>query len=51
MGTPSQYTADVKGKLQLFREVKLHSLINKKYAQAAGAAGLIIVNNAEEIRH
>ena len=46
MGTPSQYTADVKGKIAVVSRGEITFTDKQKYAQAAGAAGLIIVNNA-----
>ena len=44
-GEAADYTADAKGKIAIVKRGELTFADKQKYAQAAGAAGLIIVNN------
>lgn len=44
-GNASDYTTDVKGKIAIVKRGSLTFTDKQQYAQAAGAAGLIIVNN------
>ncbi|WP_337958342.1 PA domain-containing protein, partial [Leuconostoc mesenteroides] len=44
-GAAADYTADAKGKIAIVKRGELTFADKQKYAQAAGAAGLIIVNN------
>ncbi len=44
-GAATDYTADAKGKIAIVKRGELTFADKQKYAQAAGAAGLIIVNN------
>ncbi|WP_388928322.1 S8 family serine peptidase, partial [Streptomyces sp. NPDC006285] len=44
-GKVADYTADAKGKIAIVKRGELTFADKQKYAQAAGAAGLIIVNN------
>ena len=44
-GTAQQYTSAVKGKIAIVKRGDLSFTDKQKYAQEAGAAGLIIVNN------
>lgn len=46
VGTPDQYTDDVKGKIAVVARGAITFTDKQKYAQEAGAAGLLIVNNA-----
>lgn len=46
IGTSDQYTTGVKGKIAVVARGAISFTDKQKYAQAAGAAGLIIVNNA-----
>ena len=44
-GKVADYTADAKGKIAIVKRGELTFADKQNYAQAAGAAGLIIVNN------
>ena len=46
VGTPDQYTDDVKGKIAVVARGAIAFTDKQKYAQEAGAAGLLIINNA-----
>ena len=46
VGTPDQYTDDVKGKIAVVARGAIAFTDKQKYAQKAGAAGLLIINNA-----
>lgn len=46
VGTPDQYTDDVKGKIAVVARGAITFTDKQKYAQEAGAAGLLIINNA-----
>ncbi|WP_276804736.1 S8 family serine peptidase [Lactobacillus hominis] len=46
VGTPDQYSSDVKGKIAVVARGEIAFTQKQANAQAAGAAGLIIVNNA-----
>lgn len=46
VGTPGQYTDDVKGKIAVVARGAIAFTDKQKYAQEAGAAGLLIINNA-----
>ena len=45
IGSPNQYTSDVKGKIAIVKRGTLTFTDKQKFAQEAGAAGLVIVNN------
>ena len=45
IGSANQYTSDVKGKIAIVKRGALTFTDKQKFAQEAGAAGLIIVNN------
>ena len=45
IGSANQYTSDVKGKIAIVKRGTLTFTDKQKFAQEAGAAGLVIVNN------
>ena len=45
LGSANQYTSDVKGKIAIVKRGTLAFTDKQKFAQEAGAAGLVIVNN------
>ena len=45
IGSANQYTSDVKGKIAIVKRGTLAFTDKQKFAQEAGAAGLVIVNN------